>query len=91
LLHFDRNIHSNTNQKSQGQKEKKEKQGNTQYKMPSFVKTLGAVVVGLAACASALPSQPRLTASQMKIYEVMKRQEAAAANAGLTDTDILTL
>lgn len=59
--------------------------------MPSLMKTLGAVVAGLAAVGSAMPAHPKLTASQMKIHEYMKRQEAAAAAAGLTDVDILQL
>jgi hypothetical protein len=59
--------------------------------MPSITKTFGAVVVGLAAVASALPGHPKLTSSQMKIHEYVKRQEAAAAAAGLTDVDILQL
>ncbi|KAK3327507.1 ferritin-like domain-containing protein [Cercophora scortea] len=57
--------------------------------MPSFTKTLGVVVAGLAAVASALPAYPKLSRSQMKIHDFMKRQNAAAAAAGLTDVDIL--
>ncbi|KAH8908348.1 hypothetical protein BR93DRAFT_478278 [Coniochaeta sp. PMI_546] len=57
--------------------------------MPSFIKTFGAVVAGLAAVGSAMPAHPKLTASQMKIHEFMKRQEAAAAASGLQDVDIL--
>ena len=59
--------------------------------MPSILKTFGAVVAGLAAVSSALPSHPKLTSSQMKIHEFMKRQEAAAAASGLADVDILQL
>lgn len=59
--------------------------------MPSISKTLGAVVGGLAAFASAAPGAPKLTRSQMKIHEVMKRQNQLAAAAGLTDLDILQL
>jgi hypothetical protein len=59
--------------------------------MPSLAKTFGTVVVGLAVVASALPGHPRLTRSQMKIHNFMKRQEAAAAASGLTDVDILQL
>lgn len=59
--------------------------------MPSFIKTFGAVVAGLAAVGSAMPAHPKLTASQMKIHEFMKRQEAAAAASGLQDVDILQL
>jgi hypothetical protein len=59
--------------------------------MPSFKKTLGVVVAGLAAVSSALPAIPKLTRSQMKMYEHAKRQNAAAAALGLTDIDILQL
>jgi len=59
--------------------------------MPSMMKTAGAIVAGLATVASALPSVPKFTASQMKFYEYQKRQNAAAAAAGLTDIDILQL
>ncbi|KAK3945803.1 protein rds1 [Diplogelasinospora grovesii] len=57
--------------------------------MPSITKTFGAVVAGLAAVSSAMPAVPKLNRSQMKIHEYMKRQNAAAAAAGLTDIDIL--
>ncbi|KAK0727894.1 ferritin-like domain-containing protein [Lasiosphaeria miniovina] len=53
--------------------------------MPSIIKSLGAVVAGLAAVASALPASTTLA----KIQDVVKRQNAAAAAAGLTDIDIL--
>ena len=59
--------------------------------MPSITKTLGVVVAGLAAVASALPGHPKLTRSQLKIHEHVKRQQAAAAASGLTDVDILQL
>lgn len=58
--------------------------------MPSIIKTAG-LVAGLIAAASALPSIPKFTESQMKLYEYSKRQNAAAAAAGLTDVDILQL
>ncbi|KAK1760451.1 protein rds1 [Echria macrotheca] len=57
--------------------------------MPSITKTLGAVVAGLAAFASAAPAAPKLTKGQMKIHEVLRRQNALAQAAGLTDIDIL--
>lgn len=53
------------------------------------MKTAGLAVAGLAAVASALPAGPRLTAGQMKLYELSRRQNEAAAGAGLTDVDIL--
>jgi hypothetical protein len=55
--------------------------------MPFSMKT--AVVAALAAVASAFPGAPRLNNEQMKIYNLAKRQNAAAAAAGLTDIDIL--
>ncbi|KAK4157212.1 protein rds1 [Chaetomidium leptoderma] len=57
--------------------------------MPSFTKTFGVVVAGLAAVSSALPSVPKLNRAQIKMYEHAKRQNAAAAALGLTDIDIL--
>lgn len=57
--------------------------------MPSIIKTLGAVVAGLAAVASALPSVPKLSDSQMRMYQHAKRQNAAAAALGINDVDIL--
>ncbi|KAK0636273.1 ferritin-like domain-containing protein [Bombardia bombarda] len=57
--------------------------------MPSIIKSLGVVVAGLAAVSSALPALPKFTRSQTKIYDFAKRQNAAAAAAGLTDVDIL--
>ncbi|KAI0157389.1 ferritin-like domain-containing protein [Xylariaceae sp. FL1272] len=56
--------------------------------MPSIMKTAGAVA-GLIAVASALPAQPKLSTRQEHIYQLSKRQNAAAAAAGLTDVDIL--
>ncbi|KAK4193015.1 protein rds1 [Podospora australis] len=57
--------------------------------MPSILKTLGAVVAGLAAVTSALPAIPKLTDSQMKMFRHAKRQNAAAAALGINDVDIL--
>ncbi|KAL2269708.1 hypothetical protein VTJ83DRAFT_1892 [Remersonia thermophila] len=57
--------------------------------MPSIKSTLTALVAGFAAVASALPAVPKLTASQMKMFEHAKRQNAAAQALGLTDIDIL--
>ncbi|CAP73196.1 uncharacterized protein PODANS_2_6030 [Podospora anserina S mat+] len=57
--------------------------------MPSFTKTLGVVVAGLAAVASALPSIPKLNKAQLKMYQHAKRQNAAAQALGINDLDIL--
>jgi hypothetical protein len=57
--------------------------------MPSFKKTFGVVVAGLAALSSALPAVPKLSKSQMKMFQHAKRQNAAAAALGLNDVDIL--
>lgn len=47
------------------------------------------VMAGLAAVACALPGQPRFSPRQTKIYNLAKRQNAAAAALGLADVDIL--
>ncbi|KAK3308574.1 ferritin-like domain-containing protein [Chaetomium strumarium] len=57
--------------------------------MPSIRTTLGAVVAGLAAVSSAVPGIPKLNKAQVQMYEHAKRQNEAAAAAGLTDVDIL--
>ena len=59
--------------------------------MPSLTKTLGLITAGLAALTSALPAVPKLTGNQLNIHSFMKRQNALAAAAGLTDVDILQL
>lgn len=59
-------------------------------KMPSIIKTTG-VLAGLIAAVSALPAQPKLSTRQNSIYELAKRQNAAAAALGLADVDILQL
>jgi hypothetical protein len=46
------------------------------------------VLAALAAVASAFPAP---TTEQMHVYNLAKRQNAAAAAAGLTDIDILQL
>lgn len=56
--------------------------------MPSF-KTIAVVL--LASTASALPSSERLTSRQLHYHDLSKRQNEAAAAAGLTDVDILQL
>ncbi|KAI1365847.1 ferritin-like domain-containing protein [Xylaria arbuscula] len=56
--------------------------------MPSIIKTTG-VLAGLVAAVSALPAQPKLSTRQNGIYELAKRQNAAAAALGLQDVDIL--
>lgn len=58
--------------------------------MPSIMRTAG-LLAGMAAIASALPAQPKFTASQQNIYELTKRQTAAEAALGLQDVDILQL
>ncbi|RYP24475.1 hypothetical protein DL765_000495 [Monosporascus sp. GIB2] len=50
---------------------------------------LAGAVAGLAAVASAMPAQPKFTQRQTQIYDLAKRQNAAAAAMGLTDIDIL--
>jgi hypothetical protein len=59
--------------------------------MPSMMKTAGALVAALATISSAMPAIPRLSARQVKMYEYAKRQNQAAAAAGLTDVDLLQL
>ncbi|KAI1178455.1 ferritin-like domain-containing protein [Nemania sp. FL0916] len=56
--------------------------------MPSIVKTTG-FLAGLVAVVSALPAQPILSTRQNHIYDLAKRQNAAAAALGLADVDIL--
>ncbi len=58
--------------------------------MPSL-KKIGAVAAALASVVSAYPAYPKLTSSQMKLYELSKRQNAAAAALGMTDIDLLQL
>ena len=58
--------------------------------MPS-IQTLSAAVAGLIAVASALPAAPLLSANQVELHGLSRRQNAAAAAAGLTDIDILQL
>lgn len=60
-------------------------------RMPSLKKTFGTIVAGLAALTSALPAAPKLTKNQLKLWDLAKRQNDAAAAAGLTDIDILQL
>ncbi|KAL5604147.1 hypothetical protein BROUX41_002134 [Berkeleyomyces rouxiae] len=50
---------------------------------------LAFVTVALAAVAAAFPALPKLTARQMHMLELGKRQNAEAEAAGLTDNDIL--
>lgn len=51
----------------------------------------GALVAALAGVSMALPAVPRLTANQLKIHEVMKRQSAGEMALGITDVDVLQL
>jgi hypothetical protein len=57
--------------------------------MPSTMKSV--LIATLAAVATAFPGAPKLNNEQMNIYNLAKRQNAAAAAAGLTDIDILQL
>jgi len=59
--------------------------------MPSIRQIAGAVVVGLAAVATALPAQPKLSARARNAYDIAARQAQATTGlpAGLTDVDIL--
>lgn len=57
--------------------------------MPFTIKT--AVVAALATMATAMPSGPKLNESQMKLYDLAKRQNEGAQQSGLTDIDILQL
>jgi hypothetical protein len=59
--------------------------------MPSIKSIIGATVVGFAALAAALPAQPKLSKSAASHYDLARRQNAAAAAAGITDIDILQL
>ena len=59
--------------------------------MPSMKSIISAAVVGLAAFATALPAQPKLSRSAVSHYDLARRQNAAAAAAGITDIDILQL
>jgi hypothetical protein len=54
--------------------------------MPSTMKTV--LVAALAAVASAFPAPDE---HSMGLYKLAKRQNAAAAAAGITDIDILQL
>ncbi|KAF2971918.1 hypothetical protein GQX73_g1684 [Xylaria multiplex] len=56
--------------------------------MPSIIKTTG-VLAGLVAAVSALPAQSQLSLRHNDIYQLAKRQNAAAAALGLADVDIL--
>jgi hypothetical protein len=59
-------------------------------KMPS-IRNITGCVAGLVAVAAALPAQPKLSTRQNDIYNLAKRQNAAAAALGLADVDILQL
>ncbi|RYP43268.1 hypothetical protein DL770_011748 [Monosporascus sp. CRB-9-2] len=50
---------------------------------------IAGAVAGFAAVASAMPAQPKFTERQTQIYDLAKRQNAAAEAMGLTDIDIL--
>lgn len=57
--------------------------------MPSSLRHLAIALLG--ATAYALPSGPRLTEMQKRYHELSRRQNKAAATAGLGDLDILQL
>lgn len=59
--------------------------------MPSFKSILSAAIVGFAAMGAALPAQPKLSETAVRHYDLARRQNAAAASAGITDIDILQL
>lgn len=57
--------------------------------MPSIKKIIGVVVAGMSMMTSALPAQLKLTQTQLDLYSLTKRRQAAAAN--LIDVNILQL
>lgn len=59
--------------------------------MPSFAKIATLAAGFAAALVSAAPGLPRLTARQTKLYELGKRQNAAATALGISDVDIAQL
>jgi len=63
--------------------------------MPSIKNILSGAVAGLAAFASALPAQPKLSSRALHAYnhKLAARQaaNAAATAAGINDIDILQL
>ena len=59
--------------------------------MPSIKSIIGAAVLGFAALGAALPAQPKLSKSAISHYDLARRQNAAAAAAGIDDIDILQL
>jgi hypothetical protein len=60
--------------------------------MPSFRNILEATVLSLAAVASALPAQPKLSSRAVRAYDLSARQLASTGlPAGLGDVDILQL
>jgi hypothetical protein len=59
--------------------------------MLSIKSIIGTAVLGLAALGAALPAQPKLSKSAVSHYDLARRQNAAAAAAGINDIDILQL
>jgi len=59
--------------------------------MLSIKSIIGAAVLGFAAFGAALPAQPKLSESAVSHYDLARRQNAAAAAAGINDIDILQL
>jgi hypothetical protein len=60
--------------------------------MPSFRQILEVITVGLAATASALPGQPKVSSRALRAYDISARAATSTGlPAGLTDVDILQL
>jgi hypothetical protein len=59
--------------------------------MPSIRSIIGAAIVGCATLGAALPAQPKLSEGAVNHYDLARRQNMAAAAAGITDIDILQL
>jgi hypothetical protein len=58
--------------------------------MPSL-KNIISAAVALAGFVAALPALPKLSGHAVRAFDLTRRQNAAAAKAGITDTDILQL
>lgn len=58
--------------------------------MPSIKQIFGVVAVGLAAVATALPAQPKLSERALKAYE-RRQNPATGLPDGIGDIDVLQL